>query len=52
MRLEAEVILIIQGIISDGAFELFSSRVIDFELNKIKDMKKDECRSLLSRYKK
>ncbi|MCL1997095.1 MAG: PIN domain-containing protein [Defluviitaleaceae bacterium] len=30
----------IYGIIGAGDFELFSSRMIDFELNKIKDMSK------------
>ena len=40
VRLEAEAILMIQGLISGGAFELFYSRVIDFELNKIKDIDK------------
>ena len=38
IRLEAEAVLIIQGMFKNKAFSLYSSRVIDFELGKIKDI--------------
>ena len=40
VRLEAESILMIQGMVSSGVIELFSGLVVDFELNKIKDVSK------------
>ena len=40
VRLEAEAILMIQGKASNGLLKLYSSRIIDFELDKIKDLHK------------
>jgi len=40
IRLEAEAILLLENHIRLGRFALFSSRVVDYELNQMKDLEK------------